>query len=139
MKKGRIVLLFAILLAVCALVLWENGTISVFQNGLSFMMQNSAYHISYSNVDSVAEAEIDLYNPESNVGKIIYDDGECKIEIELVRQEGNGAYNIFFRTHGKYTRSGGTLISSVKQIRNKNGTYSYECVGKMQVIVDHKA
>jgi hypothetical protein len=139
MKNRRIVLPCTILVVVCVLVLWENGTISTFQNGLAFMMQDSAYHINYSNVDSVAEAEIDLYNLESNAWKIIYDDGECKIEIKLLRQQENGAYNIFFRTHGKYKRSGGTLISSVKQIRNENGTYSYECVGIMQVIVDDKA
>ena len=139
MKKRRTVLLCVGLVAACVLLLWENGTIGTFQDGLSFMMQDSAYHISYSDVDSVVEAEIDLYNPESNAGKNIYDDGKCKIEIELVRQEENGAYNIFFRTHGKYNRSGGTLISAVKQIRNENESYSYECVGRMQVIVDGKA
>lgn len=139
MKKGNIVLLCAILVAVCGIVLWQNGTIGTFHNGLAFMMGDPAYHISYSNVDPVAEAEIDLYNLESNAGKVIYDDGECSIKIQLVRQEGNGAYNIFFRTHGKFNRSGGTLVSAVKQIRNENGTYSYECVGKMQVIVDDEA
>lgn len=139
MKKSRIVSLCTILVIVCVFMLWKNGTISMVQNGLAYMMQDSAYHISYSNVDSVAEAEIDLYNLESNAGKIIYDDGECTIEIVLVRQEGNGAYNAFFRTHGKYNRSGGTLISSVKHVRNENGTYSYECAGKLQVILDDKA
>ena len=137
MKKGNIVLLCAILVAFGAVVLWGNGTIGTFQSGLAFMMQNPAYYINYSKVDSVAEAEIDLYNMESNAGKIIYDDGVCSLEIKLVRQE-SGTYNIFFRTHGKYNSSGGTLISAVKQIRNENGTYSIECVGKMQVIVDDK-
>lgn len=138
MKKRTIVLLFVISVAVCVVVLWENGTISTFQNGLAFMMHNSAYHISYSKVDSVAEAEIDLFNLENNAGKIIYDDGECRIEIQVARQEVNGDYNIFFRTHGKYNRSGGTLISAVKQLRKENGYHSYECVGKMQVIVDDR-
>lgn len=139
MKKRRMVLLFAILLAVCVLMLWENGTISTFQNGLAFMMENSAYQISYSNIDSSTEAEIDLYNPESNAGKTIYDDGKCRIEIELVRHEEDGNYNIFFRTHGKYNRSGGTLVSSIKQIRNEDGTYSYKGAGRIRVIVGDKA
>lgn len=138
MKKRGIVLLAAILVSVFVLVLWENGTIGTFRNGLAFMMRESAYHISYSNVASVVEAEIDLYHPESNAGKIIYEDGENSIEIQLVRQE-DGDYNIFFRTHGTYNRSGGTLISAVKQLRNENGTYSNECVGNMQVIVGDKA
>lgn len=138
MKKRSILLLGTLFLPFCLLILWENGSISTFQNGLTFMMRDSAYQISYSNEDSVAEAEIDLYNLESNAGKIIYDDGECKIKIELARQEENGTYNVFFRTHGKYTRAGGTLISSLKHIRNENGTYSTECVGTMQVIVEDK-
>lgn len=136
-KNITIVILSCVVLALTIFfVLWQNGTIGVYQRGMAFLMENSSYAIDYKDLDLVIETEIDLYNLDSNTGKVIYDDGQCKIEIALVRKELDGSYNAFFRTHGSYNRLGGTLISSTKQRMTEERYYTYNFVGKFQVIVD---
>lgn len=136
-KNITIVILSCVVLALTIFfVLWQNGTIGVYQRGMAFLMENSSYAIDYKDLDLVIETEIDLYNLDSNTGKVIYDDGQCKIEIALVRKELDGSYNAFFRTHGSYNRLGGTLISSTKQRMTEERYYTYNFVGKLQVIVD---
>jgi len=139
-KNIAIVILSCVVLALTIFfVLWQNGTIGVYQRGMAFLMENSAYTIDYKDLDLVIETEIDLYNLDSNTGKVIYDDGQCKIEIALVRKELDGSYNAFFRTHGSYNRLGGTLISPTKQRMTEQHYATYDVGGKLQVIVDDVA
>lgn len=95
-------------------ILWLNGTIGVYKDGLKFLMKDNKYTIQYESVNTSAEIEVDLNNIESNIGKLIYDDGKCTIEIERIVKENNGIYNVFFRTHGTYKSQGGTLVTLIR-------------------------
>lgn len=69
-KNIAIVILSCVVLALTIFfVLWQNGTIGVYQRGMAFLMENSAYTIDYKDLDLVIETEIDLYNLDSNTGR----------------------------------------------------------------------
>lgn len=101
-----------------------NGTIGVLKNGLAFMVQNNDYNVEFENTSTFYEVEVDLSNLESNIGKVIYDDGQCIIDIDHIVKENNGVYNVFFRTHGRYNRHGGTLVTPIYKSSLNDTKYS---------------
>ena len=85
-KKRKNILIgllsFLIVILVIAGVLWRNGTIGIWRYGMAFLETDSSYIVRSRELYNLnIEMQIDLNNLDSNVGKIIYNDGECKIEI----------------------------------------------------------
>ena len=116
-KKRKNILIgllsFLIVILVIAGVLWRNGTIGIWRYGMAFLETDSSYIVRSRELYNLnIEMQIDLNNLDSNVGKIIYNDGECKIEIKSVSYE-NGDYKVYFKSYGKYDRKGGILISPI--------------------------
>lgn len=136
--KLTITLCCAVVAFLIFFTLWQNDTIGVYQKGMAFFIEDSSYTINYEALDLIAETDIDLYNLNNNAGKIIYNDGKCKIEITMIKKEADGKYNAFFRTYGSYNRLGGSLISPTKQLMTEERNYKEDFVGKMQVVVNDK-
>lgn len=116
-KKQKNILIgllsFLIVILVIAGVLWKNGTIGIWRYGMTFLEADSSYIVKSRELYNLnIEMQIDLNDLDSNVGKIIYDDGKCKIEIKSVSYE-NGDYKVYFKSYGKYDRKGGILISPI--------------------------
>ena len=118
-KKRKNILIgllsFLIIILVATGVLWKNGTIGIWRYGMAFLETDSSYIVRSRELYNLnVEMQIDLNDLGSNVGKIIYDDGECKIEIKSVSYE-NGDYKVYFKSYGKYDRKGGILISPISR------------------------
>lgn len=142
--------------------LWNDGTIGSFKDGFQYFMENRNYIMEYKNIPTYPEVEVDLYNLDSNKGKLIYDDGQASISIESMKQDVSGSYYVTFRARGNYNKSGGNLITPIftKSLENdikiytlyvnqnqegvassiyeSSETYDFDEVmlGKLQVLID---
>ena len=80
---------------------------------MKFLEMDSSYIVRSRELYNLyVEMEIDLNNLDSNSGKVVYDDGKCKIEVKSVDYE-NGDYKVYFKSYGKYDKNGGILISPI--------------------------
>lgn len=116
-KKRKNILIgllgLVIVMMVTAGVLWRNGTIGIWRYGMKFLEMDSSYIVRSRELYNLdVEMEIDLNNLDSNSGKVVYDDGKCKIEVKSVDYE-NGDYKVYFKSYGKYDKNGGILISPI--------------------------
>lgn len=93
--------------------LWLDGTIGTFKDGFQYFMNNRYYIMKYQTTSTYHEVEVDLYNLDSNKGKLIYDDGRATISIEDIKKDISGRYNVNFRARGDYNKYGGTLITPI--------------------------
>ncbi len=84
-------------------------------------MLSSMLHLMYQNEDYVRTIqpfegevvfEFDWDDPESNIGKEIFDDGQCSISIAEVQDDKNGGFDIYFRAHGYFNGFNGRLITA---------------------------
>ena len=99
-------------LTILFLVLLQNGTIGTWIGGLSYHMGNPDYWTVYEDIPGSWSVELDLAAPESNVGKVLYkDDSGCHVVVDKLVDDGDGAFRVFFRSHGVYDRTGGQLVS----------------------------
>ncbi|MGN1031842.1 MAG: hypothetical protein ACI4PU_00130, partial [Intestinibacter sp.] len=104
---------FIIIIMIIFGALWKNGTIGIWRYGMKFLEMDSSYIVRSRELYNLkVEMEIDLNDLDSNLGKVVYNDGKCKIEIKSVVYE-NGDYKIYFESYGKYDRKGGILISPI--------------------------
>lgn len=106
--------------------LWNDGTIGSFKDGFQYFMENRNYIMAYKNIPTYPEVEVDLYNLDSNKGKLIYDDGKSIISIESMEQDAFGIYHVTFRARGNYNKSGGSLITPIfkNSLKTKFESYS---------------
>lgn len=93
--------------------LWENGTIGTYKDGFQYFMDNRNYLMKYKSTPVYPEVEVDLYNLDSNIGKLIYDDGQVTIRIENMEYDTSGMYYVTFRSRGNYSKNGGTLVTPI--------------------------
>ncbi len=135
-KVGRLTLsLTAAVLALALLIVWNTGLIGLWRNGISFAagsLERYSYH--HSLVEGVYKVEIDLSDLESNKGKVLYDDGECRITVLLVDNTGSastGGYRISFRSSGSYNLQKAVLVSGQKHYATQERSFSNEMTAKM--------
>ncbi len=114
-------LVFSICLAVLLLVAIFNRQIFICVKGMSYMANDvDNYIYTISSIKSDCTFSVDLNNLDDNVGKIIYEDNDCKIIIDRiiidqVQQNGYdyGIYRIIFRSYGTRSIKGAKLISGI--------------------------
>lgn len=71
---------------------------------------------------------ISLNDLKSNIGKELYNDGENKIYVSWIDNTGNsntGGYRIGFRSIGKYSINGATLVSGARHETVNNSFTTY--------------
>ncbi|MHA7966748.1 hypothetical protein ACX93W_21795 [Paenibacillus sp. CAU 1782] len=99
-------------------ILWRVGLLGLWTEGMGFITNNTTDY-SDKNGYTIQESytvSIDLSDLESNIGKVLYDDGKHNVYVAWVNHSGNiksGAYSIGFRSIGDYSLSGATLISGL--------------------------
>lgn len=127
--KGKRLLLKTILIGIPIIVflLWITGSINLWFYGIRDIAVNvEVYYLEHDTIDSEYSVTIDLSDPKSNEGKVLYDDGENQIYVSnvIVRDE---KYQVYFRTSGKFNLHGASLVSATRHSRVKNGfTSSFE-------------
>lgn len=102
------------------LFLLNNGTLGIFKNGIAFLQMDSNYTTTYMKLGDTPKVELNLNDLERNLGKVVFSDGECTIDIEAMELTPEKEYIVFFRTHGVYTLNEGRLISPLKHFVTEN-------------------
>ncbi|MEH6943783.1 hypothetical protein [Bacillus sp. JJ722] len=122
MKKTHFlkVLLFGI--AIIAFVLVSSGWVSLWITGIAVIGNDvKNYHLQSYPVDGEYTVKIDLMDLGSNVGKVLYNDGENKIYVEKVLARDKSDYQVYFRSSGTYSVREATLVSGLEHAITENG------------------
>ncbi|OIJ08804.1 hypothetical protein BKP35_17425 [Anaerobacillus arseniciselenatis] len=112
---------------VILLTLWGSGWLNLWKNGISVIANDvDRYHLQTYPIDGEYTVTIDLSDLRSNVGKVLYDDGNNQIYVETVYVRNESDFEVGFRTSGTYRLSGATLVSGIEHARTDNGFTSFE-------------
>ncbi|WP_256757363.1 hypothetical protein [Cohnella sp. WQ 127256] len=135
-KIRNMILFFIVIVGVVITITWRIGLLGLWNEGMSYIVNNTK---DYSDKDGRIIQEnytisINLSDLKSNIGKVLYDDGNHKIYIAWVSNSGNinsGGYSIGFRSSGQYSLSGATLISGVHHITLGDHSFTSEMSAQM--------
>ncbi|WP_239616826.1 hypothetical protein [Cohnella mopanensis] len=135
-KIRNMIVFFIVILGVVITITWRIGLLGLWSEGISYIANNTR---DYSDKDGSIIQEsytisIDLADLKSNIGKVLYDDGNHKIYIAWVSNSRNinsGGYSIGFRSSGQYSLSGATLISGIHHITLGDHSFTTEMSAKM--------
>jgi len=122
--------------ALILIALIGNGTIGTWRYGISYQFWNNDYSVDYIRDTGEYSLEIDLTNPKSNEGKVLYEDPStgCKIVVTRVLAE-DDRHEIDFRAYGSYDRAGGTLVSACYPVFMDKTHYTLETSGTLTTTV----
>ncbi|HWJ76797.1 MAG TPA: hypothetical protein VNR61_01810 [Niallia sp.] len=128
--KGERLLLKTILLGLPFVVLlfWITGSINLWFYDIRDIDNNvNDYYLELVPIEGQYSVTIDLSNPKSNKGKVLYDDGDNQIYVFDVIVGDTTQYQVYFRTSGKYNLHGATLVSATEHNRVQGGfTYNFK-------------
>ena len=82
--------------------------------GLSYQFDDLDYGLSFVEIPGQYSVDIDLSNPDSNIGKVLYEDNSgCRIVVDSLdfNDADYGTWRIFFRAIGVCGQQGGTLVT----------------------------
>ncbi len=134
-QKRRIIIASVIVLsAVFAFcnILFMSGWVSVNYSGISYIATNlNRYAYSSTVMDEKIEFTVDLNDMLSNIGKIVYQNDNCYIEIFDIKSH-DGNVIIYFRSHGVYSYKNATLISGIKHNSTEQHFFTYSCEAMLQ-------
>lgn len=118
------------------LFLWLSGSIGLWSEGIARVANNTKKFTTDKGhvIQGEYSITIDLSNLESNIGKVLYDDGTYKIYVSWVDNTNSinsGGYRIGFRSKGKYSTAGASLISGGQHVTNDDNSFSTNMISKM--------
>lgn len=84
-------------------------------HGISYIAEQTEEYFKITEpIDGEFAVELNLIDPESNEGKILFDDGDNTISVlEVVPRDETG-YEVIFRSHASERADGAALISGVE-------------------------
>jgi len=138
MNKRSIRYLTVLVLALAAIVLWSSGVFGLWTKGMSYIANNTEDFTDQHGhaIQGNYSLKLDWSDYDSNLGKDIYDDGEHRIYVSWLQRTHDGGYDIGFRSSGKYTRSGATLVSGVHH-ETLNG-HTFKSTSHAKMIVEYE-
>ena len=103
---------FVIIIALFMIILHGNGTLGTWTGGLQYQLGYPIYRAEYEDAAGAYSVELDLWDLDSNVGKILYEDSTgCRITVHKLDEMRDGIYRVWFRSHGVCRRNGSQLVS----------------------------
>lgn len=126
-KKSMMILIF---ISMVISILWMTGVIGLWLNGMAYVGYNTK---KFNDIEGYLipdeySISINLNNLKSNIGKELYNDGENKIYVSWIDNTGSsntGGYRIGFRSTGKYSINGATLVSGARHETVDNSFTTY--------------
>ena len=121
--KGKRVLLIGI--PIIVFLLWITGSVNLWFYSIRDIAGNvEVYYLEHDTINSEYSVSIDLSDPKSNEGKVLYDDGENQIYISDVIVRNEKEHLVHFRTSGNYNLYGASLVTATKHSRVENGWFT---------------
>ena len=128
-----------VLAGVCFLVV-RLGIWGSWKYGLRYQFWNQNYNVVTELLPGTYQLELDLSDPASNVGAVLYEDAQgCRITVEQVDRDAGGAYRVSFLAEGVCTPSGGQLVSGCYDLRTDKQAYTLERSAAMETSVGGEA
>jgi hypothetical protein len=126
MKARKMLYITILLIAVTVAILWSSGLFSLWSGGMASLANNTEEFTEKNGhqIDGRYSLEIDLSDLESNNGNEIYNDGEHRIYVSWLKMTHIGGFEIGFRSSGKYSLSGATLISALHHETINNHSFT---------------
>lgn len=111
----------------------KQGYWDVLNNGIHGMDHNTDNFLTNRGFrDGKWSVDIDLWEPESNVGKVLFEEDGYSIMVEEVYQN-NEHYCVGFRSYGKYTMNEGAVYSALHWNTDEKGTTSTDWISKVYI------
>ena len=107
---------WGILIAWFANILFDQGYFGSWTRGLAYQFGDPAYEVYAAEVPGSWPVELDLTDPYSNEGKILYEDGTgCRITVGSLdwNVDDDGAWVVWFTAEGACRRGRGTIVSGM--------------------------
>lgn len=141
-KKKQLFIVIPVI-AIIVFVLWVIGLIGIWIQGMSYIADNTKEFTDTKGyiLEGKYSISIDLTNLESNIGKDLYNDGTHRIYVSWIDNTGSvntGGYRIGFRSSGKYSLNGASLISGVHHATVNENSFTYGMSAKMMAKYDGK-
>lgn len=92
------------------------------------MERDAHYQVTVSSIQETASCSVELTNIEANIGKVVYNDGQCQIKIADMIKE-NDSYKIYFAAKGSYNFYEGTLVTLLSHDKDSVDGYIRTSVG----------
>ncbi len=103
---------FVIIIALFMIILHGNGTLGTWTGGLQYQLGYPIYRAEYEDAAGAYSVELDLWDLDSNMGKVLYEDSTgCRITVHKLDEMRDGIYRVWFRSHGVCRRNGSQLVS----------------------------
>ena len=105
-----------IFLAAAYYLLFFCGFWDTWFHGLSYQFGDEAYTIETEEIPGTWTLELDLTDPESNIGQVLYEDNTgCTIEVVNLawNVDGDRAWNLWLRATGTCVPWRGTIVSGM--------------------------
>lgn len=137
MKKKKIMMTI-ILISMIIIILWLTGIMGLWLNGIAYIGYNTKKFNDTEGylIPNEYSIFINLSNLEGNIGKELYNDSVSKIYISWIDNTGSsnsGGYRIGFRSSGKYSLNGATLVSGARH-ETVNNSFTTYITGEMTAI-----
>ncbi len=118
-----------ILISMIIGILWFTGVMGLWLNGIAYIGYNTKKFNDTKGylIPDEYSISINLNDLESNIGKELYNDGESKIYVSWIDNTGSsntGGYRIGFRSSGKYSLNGATLVSGARHETVNNNSFT---------------
>ncbi|MCD9025047.1 hypothetical protein [Cohnella silvisoli] len=118
------------------LIFWLTGFIGLWNEGIAYVANNTKKFTTQEGhiLQGKYSISIDLSDLESNIGKVLYNDGTYKIYVSWIDNTGSinsGGYRIGFRSRGQYSLAGASLISGGQHATINGNTFTTNMIAKM--------
>ncbi|EPR11748.1 hypothetical protein [Ruminiclostridium papyrosolvens] len=132
----NLTIVLAILISISMLVLWSTGHIGLWTQGMAYIVNNTEEFTDKNGhvIQGEYSIAIDLQDLKSNVGNVLYMDGNNKIYVSWIDNTGGintGGYRIGFRACGEYSLTNATLISGTRHTTVDKDSFTYDMSAKM--------
>lgn len=118
---------FVIIIALFMIILHGNGTLGTWRGGLQYQLGYPVYRAEYEDAAGTYSVELDLWDLDSNIGKILYEDNTgCRITVHKLDKMRDGIYRVWFRSHGVCRRNGSQLVSGTIPYQTGSASWTYK-------------
>lgn len=116
-----------------------SGILGTWRYGLNYQYWNQSYETALETLPGSYSLELDLNDLAGNAGKVLYEDASgCRIVVQLLRQEIDSSYTLYFQAAGAVAPKGSSLVSGCHDVQKDKTHYSVEETATLRTSIgDH--
>lgn len=135
-KGSKTTIILISILTIIMFTLLVTGVIGLWLDGMAYIANNTKEfndtkgHV----IPGEYSIPINLNDFQSNIGKVLYNDGESKIYVSWIDNTGHsnsGGYRIGFRSCGQYSLNSATLVSGAHHKTVNDNSFTTYMTAKM--------